>query len=52
MAVITEVERVNSIAPTNVIHYSTKDTMFNGFFFPKVSMLVYLKSQILFNISN
>ncbi|KAG8245284.1 hypothetical protein J6590_005598 [Homalodisca vitripennis] len=37
MAVLSEVERINSVVPTNVPHYCVKDTTFGGYFIPKVS---------------
>lgn len=36
-AVITEIERLNSVAPTNAPRVSVDDTMFGGYFIPKVS---------------
>ncbi|XP_054278817.1 farnesoate epoxidase-like [Macrosteles quadrilineatus] len=39
MAVLTEVERINSVVPTNVPHTCTKDTTFGGYFIPKGTMV-------------
>ncbi|KAG8245286.1 hypothetical protein J6590_005600 [Homalodisca vitripennis] len=39
MAVLNEVERINSVVPTNVPHYCVKDTTFGGYFIPKGSSI-------------
>uniref|UniRef100_A0A1B6MFM2 Cytochrome P450 n=1 Tax=Graphocephala atropunctata TaxID=36148 RepID=A0A1B6MFM2_9HEMI len=40
MAVLNEVERINSVAPAAVPHYCTKDTTFGGYFIPKDTMVL------------
>ncbi|KAG8245288.1 hypothetical protein J6590_005602 [Homalodisca vitripennis] len=39
MAVLNEVERINSVVPTNVPHYCVKDTTFGGYFIPKGTLI-------------
>uniref|UniRef100_A0A1B6KG18 Cytochrome P450 n=1 Tax=Graphocephala atropunctata TaxID=36148 RepID=A0A1B6KG18_9HEMI len=39
MAVLNEVERLNSVVPTNIPHLCTKDTTFGGYFIPKGALI-------------
>uniref|UniRef100_A0A1B6FWU3 Cytochrome P450 n=1 Tax=Cuerna arida TaxID=1464854 RepID=A0A1B6FWU3_9HEMI len=40
MAVLNEVERINSVAPASVPHSCSKDTTFGGYFIPKGTILL------------